>query len=205
MHLILDAVGHRFGQQPWLFRSLSRTLEPGETYALTGPSGSGKSTLMGILAGWIQPTEGAVQRDPLTRIQWVFQAPHGTARRSAVDHVAQAFLARGTTHSTARVHAHAVLERFGLGHRSSAQFHELSGGEAQRLMLARAVATSSGLLLIDEPTAQLDQTTSRSVAAVISQLANASTVVVVATHDADTRDACSQRIDLSLTSDEVVA
>ncbi|MDO5535700.1 MAG: ATP-binding cassette domain-containing protein [Propionibacteriaceae bacterium] len=171
-------------------------LSPGAPTALVGPSGSGKSTLLGIIAGWLDPARGTVTRDGITRTQWVFQSPHGVARRSVLDHAALPALARGASHDEARGDAHALLERFGLGHRADARFSDLSGGEAQRLMLARAVGARADLLLVDEPTAQLDPSTTRSVAEVIGQLADDGTIVVVATHDAHVREACSRVIDL---------
>lgn len=196
MQLSLDKVGHRFDTQPWLFQELTINLVPGEVYALTGPSGSGKSTLLGILAGWIEPAAGAVHRNEISTMNWVFQSPHGVAKRSVLDHVALPAIARGSDHHQARKQALGLLERFGLDHRVAARYQDLSGGEAQRLMLARAVATRSHLMLVDEPTAQLDPITGRSVASAITNLADADTIVVVATHDAHTRDACSQLIDL---------
>jgi ABC-type lipoprotein export system ATPase subunit len=73
----------------------------------------------------------------------------------------------------------------------------LSGGEAQRLMLARAVATADDLLLVDEPTAPLDMSTAATVNKVLANIAQQDTIVVVATHDPHTRDACTRVIDLA--------
>lgn len=198
--MILDDLGHRFSGQPWLFRRLSVTLEEGRVYALTGPSGSGKSTLLGIIAGWSQPAEGCVSRsaDP---VGWVFQNPHGVPGRTAVDLVAVPALARGTRPAVAEVEARELLDRFGLSAAADREFRALSGGEAQRLMLARAIARRPAVLLIDEPTAQLDLTTGATVNAVIGELARGGTVVVVATHDSRTRDACTDHIDLAEFSD----
>ena len=78
------------------------------------------------------------------------------------------------------------------------QFRRLSGGEAQRLMLARAIASEPGLLLVDEPTAQLDLPTARTVNASLGALRSPATIIVVATHDAATRDSCSDHVDLTL-------
>lgn len=197
MRVILDGLGHRFNDQPWLFRHLSTTLTPGDVYALTGPSGSGKSTLLGIISGWIPPAEGACTLEDVDTVQWVFQSPHGVAQRTAQDHAALPFVARGEDHRQARALAEPILERFGLASRVHAPFHELSGGEAQRLMLAVAVASAPDLMLVDEPTAQLDMVTRVAVADAIAQLADERTIVVVATHDDITRDACTAQIDLA--------
>ncbi|MEE1295646.1 MAG: ATP-binding cassette domain-containing protein [Bifidobacterium sp.] len=191
----LRDVGHAFGPQP-LFRHLDRTLEPRHVYALVGPSGSGKSTLLSIIAGWVAPTEGTVEREDCGRAHWVQQNPHGVARRTALDHVALPFVARGESRAKAEEHARELLAMFGLADRADRQFRALSGGEAQRLMLARGVASHARLLLVDEPTAQLDLHTAASVNERLHALSAAGAIVVVATHDPGTRDACTDVIDL---------
>ena len=196
MSIKLLDVGHRFDQQPWLFQGITLTLETGRVYALSGPSGSGKSTLLGIIAGWITPTCGTVERHG-SRTQWVFQAPHGMPTRRVLDHVMIPLLAQGEHPRQACTQGLDYLSRVGLKARADADFRELSGGEAQRLMLARALATRPQVLLVDEPTAQLDPTTALTVTQTISGMANDDTVIVVATHDAATRDACSDLIDLA--------
>ena len=79
----LRDVGHTFTGDTWLFRSLNADLRPDRVYALVGPSGSGKSTLLSILAGWVKPSEGSIQRLNIGKTSWVFQNPIGVARRSA--------------------------------------------------------------------------------------------------------------------------
>ena len=190
-------LAHRFGDGGWLFSDLSFTVTHGEIVGLVGPSGCGKSTLLSILAGWLAPVRGLVERTGVDDVGWVFQNPHGVARRTALDHVALPLLAQGRTTAEARELAHAHLAEFGLGALSGQLFRELSGGEAQRLMLARAVASAPDLLLVDEPTAQLDRTAADTVNAVLAGLASRDTIVVIATHDPHTRDACSRVIDLA--------
>lgn len=198
MRVVATGLGHRFGGRPWLFRGLDHVFLPGRVYALTGPSGSGKSTLLGILAGWTDPSEGRVERDEVAHVGWVFQNPHGTPRRQAVDHVALPFLVRGASPADAERDALALLERFGLADVAHQQFRSLSGGEAQRLMLARAIAARPQLLLVDEPTAQLDLATARSVNHAISRLASPETIIVIATHHDETRRSCTDHVDLAL-------
>ncbi|MDR1448709.1 MAG: ATP-binding cassette domain-containing protein [Propionibacteriaceae bacterium] len=192
-----EGLGHRFPGQPFLFQGLGFTLRPGRTYAVTGPSGSGKSTLLGLLAGWIAPTAGRVWRQGVRQLNWVFQNPHGSPRRTALDHVAWPWLARGRPWAEARRAASELLDQFGLAGPADQAFRRLSGGEAQRLMLARALAAEPELLLVDEPTAQLDQHTAEQVNAVLIHLARRRTIVVIATHDSRTRDACSDQLDLT--------
>jgi lipoprotein-releasing system ATP-binding protein len=197
MRLTLRRVGHRFAGRPWLFRDLSFSLHPGRVHGLIGPSGSGKSTLLGVLAGWIEPEEGDVAREQVGRIGWVFQSPFGVARRTVIDHVALPLLAAGRDHAGARAEAMPLLKRFGLEPRADSPFGELSGGEAQRLMLARSIAARPSLMLVDEPTAQLDAATAREVADAVRDLATEGTIIVVATHDPVVRDACTEVIDLA--------
>lgn len=189
-------LGHRFGTGPWLFADLDLTLVPGKTFALMGPSGSGKSTLLSVLAGWVSPTAGTIESEGVDRIGWVFQNPHGVPGRTAVDHVALPLLAAGATPANADREALDLLLRFGLGHAADRPFRSLSGGEAQRLMLARGIAARPKLFLVDEPTAQLDTATADEVNASLVHLATESTIVVIATHDDRTRDACTDLIDL---------
>jgi len=194
--VVARELGHQFGENPLLFSGLDFALKPRETYALTGPSGSGKSTLLNILAGWLTPTAGTLDRHNIHSIAWVFQNPHGVTQRSAEDHVALPLLARGLTHHTARAVAGDYLARVGLTDVAHQPFHTLSGGEAQRLMLARAIASQPDLLLVDEPTAQLDTHTATSVNQAITALAEDNIIIVIATHDHRTRDACTNIIDL---------
>jgi len=197
MRVVLDAVGHAFDGRPTLFTALSATLAPAHVYALVGPSGSGKSTLLSLLAGWLEPTDGEVRRDGVERIGWVFQNPHGVARRTAVDHVALPLLARGAHRARAHADARRLLERFGLGDAADRPFAQLSGGEAQRLMLARGLASAPDLFLVDEPTAQLDRAAAHDVTQSLAALAGSGAIVVVATHDTAVRDACTDVIDLA--------
>lgn len=196
MQVTLDDVGYRFGDGPWLFRHLERDLIDGVVIALTGPSGSGKSTLLALLAGILDPAEGSIATPDQMRACWIPQSPIGVAGRSARDHVAMPLLARGSALADADAAAEELLERVGLESRADARLGELSGGEAQRLMFARGLAAAPDVLLIDEPTAQLDRVTAATVDAVIGELAVPGTVTVVATHDAATRDACTDVLDL---------
>lgn len=198
--LILEAVGHSWGDGSPLFEGISAILRPGDVTALTGPSGSGKSTLLSIIAGWLPAASGRVQRVGVDRTHWVFQNPYGQPRRRTRDHVAYPFLARGLGRTEADREASELLGRFGLDDRGDRPFADLSGGEAQRLMLARAVATRPDLLLVDEPTAQLDRAAARTVNDVLAGLADAGSIVLVASHDADTIRVCRRSIDLGTAS-----
>ena len=187
MRVAVEGLAHRFEGTDLLFENLSFVAEPGVTIAICGPSGCGKSTLLSILAGWEQPYAGTVTREGVDRVGWVFQNPYGVAERTALDHVVFPLLAKGMSRREAEPKAYAADRRF----------CDLSGGEAQRLMLARAVCSRPNMLLVDEPTAQLDTRTSHSVSHVLGNLAGQGMIVLVATHDPDTRDACDRVIDLA--------
>jgi putative ABC transport system ATP-binding protein/lipoprotein-releasing system ATP-binding protein len=197
VRVALENVGHRFGGgSDWLFRYLDFELLPGEIYALTGPSGSGKSTLLSLLAGRDRPREGAIRFTDVERVSWVFQNPFGAPRRTALDHVVLPIIAAGASAASAEAEAQSLLVRVGLGSIAHRQFRELSGGEAQRLMLARGLASRPSLLLVDEPTAQLDRRTAERVDSAIGAVADPRTIVIVATHDMRTRAACTRHLDL---------
>lgn len=195
--LTLDDVAHRWEGADFLFSGVNAVMHRQETWALTGPSGSGKSTLLSIVAGWESPSHGEIRRNGLSRVHWVFQNPHGQPRRTTLDHVAYPLLARGHTRRAAEVVGLEILETFRLSNRADALFGELSGGESQRMMLARAVAAAPDLLLVDEPTAQLDRASASAVNDVLGELAASGALVVVATHDQDTIAACQFRLDLA--------
>lgn len=191
-----DGLAHRFAGTATLFQGLSFTLAPGDVVGVCGPSGCGKSTLLSILAGWERPSEGSLAMTGIERTGWVFQNPYGVPRRSALDHVTYPLLAKGLTRRQAEKQARDTLALFGLTEVALRPFRALSGGEAQRLMLARAVTTAPTLLLVDEPTAQLDTRTASTVNATLGNVAAGGSIVVIATHDPDTRAACARVIDM---------
>lgn len=171
MRVAVEGLAHRFEGTDLLFENLSFVAEPGVTIAICGPSGCGKSTLLSILAGWEQPYAGTVTREDVDRVGWVFQNPYGVAERTALDHVVFPLLAKGMSRREAEPKALEAMELFDLAYAADRRFCDLSGGEAQRLMLARAVCSRPSMLLVDEPTAQLDTRTSHSVSHVLGNLA----------------------------------
>ncbi|ASU85554.1 ABC transporter [Nocardiopsis gilva YIM 90087] len=187
---------HRFPGTATLFADLGFELRPGRITGVCGPSGCGKSTLLSILAGWLTPVEGTLAMSGIDRTGWVFQNPYGVPARSALDHVTLPLLARGWDRPPAEKRAAAVMAGFDLAQVADQPFRELSGGESQRLMLARAVCSAPDLLLVDEPTAQLDLSTAATVNATLGNIAQEGTIVVIATHDPHTREACTEVIDM---------
>ncbi len=165
-----------------LFQHLQLTVADGELLAIVGESGSGKSTLLHLLAAMDTPTSGEVfvAGQNLSRLNgrqqaafrnstvgYVWQFHYLLPEFTAEENVAMPLLARGTGRSAALTQARQWLNEAGLAHRAQHRSGELSGGEQQRVSLARALATQPKLLLADEPTGDLD---SRSAEAVFSLL-----------------------------------
>ncbi|MDO5495334.1 MAG: ABC transporter ATP-binding protein [bacterium] len=196
MEVRLEDVAVRFGDGPYLFGGLDLTLRRGDLVGVVGPSGSGKSTLLSLLALELEPSRGRVVHRDVAVIGWVFQNPYGVARRTAIDHVVLPLIARGMSRGAAEEEARAVMSRFRLSQIANQPFASLSGGEGQRLQLARAVVAAPDLLLVDEPTAQLDSSTAGEVNGVLGELATSGTAVVIATHDPRTAEVCPRVIDL---------
>ena len=141
MRVVVEGLAHRFPGTDLLFEHLDFVAEPGSTIAVCGPSGCGKSTLLSILAGWEKPYAGTVTREGVNRVGWVFQNPYGVAERTALDHVVFPLLAKGMRRKEAELKALEAMGLFDLEYAADRRFSDLSGGEAQRLMLARAVCS----------------------------------------------------------------
>lgn len=196
MRLTAHGVGHRFAFGNPLFENVEFDLVPGEMLAVTGPSGSGKSTLLSLASGWDTPTSGRIERDRIDKVCWVFQNPLGVARRSTRDHLLLPLLANGHTLAQARARAAELMDAFDLTPHAETLYRRLSGGQAQRLMLARALAMTPDLLLVDEPTAQLDLLAASTVNHVLRRVARRECIVIVASHDANTIATCTSVLDL---------
>jgi putative ABC transport system ATP-binding protein len=173
-------------------RGVSCTLRRGAQVALTGPSGSGKSTLLHLLAGLDTPTGGTIawpglDGSPEGRpglIGMVFQGPSLLPPLDVTENIALPLLLAGFTETQARERATAALHDVGLDELASRLPEELSGGQAQRVAVARALAARPRVILADEPTGQLD---SAHAAQVVGLLLDAATMLgaalVLSTHD----------------------
>ena len=173
------------GGQTAILHEVSLTLEPGAPTALIGPNGSGKTTLLKLAMGLNQPVSGRITRGGRTngaplRRAFVFQKP-AMLRRSAASNVAFALRAAGRDADCATIDM--LLGQVGLGPRSAHPARRLSGGEQQRLALARALARNPEVLFLDEPTASLDPSGTKAVEDIISRVAASGVKVVFSTHD----------------------
>ncbi|WP_221934910.1 ATP-binding cassette domain-containing protein [Georgenia yuyongxinii] len=181
---------------PALFQALSFDADGGELLAVTGPSGSGKSTLLSLLGGWLAPSVGVLEVTGVERLALVPQNPFGVPGRTALDHVCLPLIASGLTRTHAAQIARGHLELLKLEHAADRPYRMLSGGERQRMLLARALASGPDLLLVDEPTAQLDTSSAAEVCDALASLERSGVLVFVATHDPRVVDACSRVLDL---------
>ncbi len=190
--------GFRYaGRTEWALRDTDLRIEPGERVLLTGRSGSGKSTLLAAIAGLLGPdagdAEGSVRVDgrpaleARDRVGIVFQDPDSQLVMSrAGDDVAFGLENRGVRADQIWARVRAALDAVGFGYPLDRPTHALSGGEKQRLVLAGALVTEPGLLLLDEPTAQLDPEGAELIRTAVAQtLASRNTSLVLVDHDAE--------------------
>ena len=179
-------------------RDVNLTLPPMTSLAIVGPSGSGKSTLLNILGCLDRPTSGTylfegIDTGALTdgeraalradRIGFVFQSFHLLAHRTVLENVMLAEVYRGTSREGRAERATATLERVGMTHRAGFLPTKLSGGEQQRVAVARALMGDHSLLLCDEPTGNLDSKNSESILALFAELAASGITLVIVTHE----------------------
>lgn len=183
----------------------------GERVALMGPSGAGKTSVLRAIAG-LEQMSGTIsmcrpgvytvaghadveQIARMPRIGMVFQFHNLFEHLTALDNVCLAPVHVGRVPREDAEHgARELLERLGVGHRTHARPHELSGGEAQRVAIARALAMKPLLLLMDEPTAALDPARRDDLAATVRDLSTDGTTVLISTHDIPFASACVDRV-----------
>jgi putative ABC transport system ATP-binding protein len=200
----IEDVRKRYGQGDAAvdaLKGVDMVVAPGEVVGLIGPSGSGKSTLLKCLGAVIEPSGGrmtlgddvifdqgwkipdlrALRRD---KIGFIFQAPYLIPFLDVTDNVALLPMLSGLPNAKARALAQEFLEALGVGHRASAMPSQLSGGEQQRVSIARALVNRPPVILADEPTAPLDSERAMAVIRILHQMAGQyETAIIVVTHD----------------------
>lgn len=196
--LSLDRVSRTYGRaQVVALNEVSLTIRRGEYVAVTGPSGCGKSTLLHVLSGLDRPTTGRAlfdNREPASardwarlrarRIGFVFQAFHLLPTLTAVENVEIPMFGVERHAGRRRQRALSLLERVGIADRATHRPGALSGGECQRVAVARSLANAPDVILADEPTGNLDSASSAAVLDLLSEIRAAeNATLVIVTHD----------------------
>ncbi len=192
--------------------SIDLSVEQGEFLAVTGRSGSGKTTLLNLLSGLDRPTTGTVRfhGDDLAglreaelvqmrrhKIGFVFQSFGLMPLLSAQENVELPLHIGGVAWRERRQRASDALKAVGLGSRARHRPYELSGGEQQRVSIARALVTMPEVVFADEPTGELDTATARSIAETLGEVASSRrATVIIATHDLELAATAQRRLDL---------
>ncbi|WP_040588981.1 ABC transporter ATP-binding protein [Sciscionella marina] len=181
-------------------RGVDLSVTQGSYVAIMGASGSGKSTLLNVLGCLDTPSAGRYRLDGIDvrqfnenqlalvrnrKIGFVFQSFHLLARASALSNVELPLVYAGLRGARRRRRALAALELVGLSDRAGHRPNELSGGQQQRVAIARALVTGPAMLLADEPTGNLDSTSSDEVLTILDRLHDAGKTIVLITHETD--------------------
>ena len=215
MSLKVSEVHKSFGSETRsveVLRGVSFEMTQGQQLALTGPSGSGKSTLLHLIGTLDTPSDGTIEincENPfefpeprLARfrnqvIGFVFQDHHLLPQYSVLENVLIPTLAFKRRDAEIEVRARALLEGVGLSHRLSHRPAALSGGECQRVAVARALINRPSLLLCDEPTGNLDRSTADTVASLLFELHQAEqNILIVVTHNLELAERFERRFEL---------
>jgi putative ABC transport system ATP-binding protein len=200
----IEGLSKRYGEGATAvdaLKEVNMSVAPGEVVGLIGPSGSGKTTLLKCLGAVIEPTQGrmtlggeviydngwrisdlrVLRRDS---IGFIFQAPYLIPFLDVTDNVALLPMLAGRPNGEARARSLELLQALDIAHRARAQPSELSGGEQQRVSIARALANKPPVIMADEPTAPLDSERALAVMRILNQMATQyHTAIIVVTHD----------------------
>jgi ABC-type lipoprotein export system ATPase subunit len=183
-----------------VLKNVNLTVKKGSFVVISGPSGSGKSTLLNILGSLDRPTSGRVVFDSVDifshddrklsgirnqKMGFVFQFHHLLAEFSCLENVALPALVNGSTPNTALMKAQALLDKFGIGDKKNRLPSEISGGERQRVSIARAMVNDPLVVFADEPTGNLDEENTNKLLEVFVGLKNEGKTIVLVTHAVD--------------------
>ncbi|MBB1397861.1 MAG: ABC transporter ATP-binding protein [Pseudoalteromonas sp.] len=208
-----------------ILKGISFTVYDGEFISISGPSGCGKSTLLNIMGLLDTPQSGEYYIDGLlvsdmdsnqrakvrgNRIGFVFQSFNLIDEMTVLENVALPLKYRGDSLSSRHARALDCLEKVGLADKADLHPNQISGGQQQRVSIARALAGDSGIMLVDEPTGNLDSKNGDAIMALIKDLNQQGTTIVLVTHDPRYADMASRNIQLKdgtvvAQSDELVS
>ncbi len=192
-------------------RGVNLTIGQGELVGIVGPSGSGKTTLLQLMGTLDRPSSGQVRITGLdvaamadddiaylraTRIGFIFQQFFLAEHAAVLDNVADGLLYAGMPPKQRRQRALEALDLVGLGNRTNARPTQLSGGQRQRVAIARALVGQPAIVLADEPTGNLDQATGQSILALLDQLHQGGSTIVVITHDHTIADRMLRKVEI---------
>lgn len=200
------------GATVWAVNGVSLAVNDGELVAFTGRSGSGKTTLLNLLSGLDHPTDGAAffrgqdlsqmpEKELLElrrrKIGFVFQSFGLMPLLSAQENVELPLHIAGVSWRERRWRAREALESVGLGPRGRHRPYELSGGEQQRVSIARALVANPEVVFADEPTGELDTATARAITAILREISAQGATVIAATHDLALAEAADRRLEMT--------
>lgn len=178
-------VGHRYNDDDWLFRGLDVTIRPGQIVSVLGPNARGKTTLLTCLAGIRTPREGRIE--VTGSLGYVPQSQATDHPYTVLDMVlmgrASQVRAWSVPNALDRQAAWSALERVGMADRGAQQYSDLSGGQRQLVLMARALVCGPSVLILDEPTSALDLRNQRTVLTVLRSLAEEGMGIMFTTHD----------------------
>lgn len=211
--LEVDKVTRLYPSEPPVtaLRGVSFTVHKGELVGIVGPSGSGKTTLLHLMGTLDRPSSGTVRITGLdveqlsdrelsalraTRIGFVFQQFFLAEHQSILDNVADGLLYAGIPQVERRERARDALGLVGIEARPNARPNQLSGGQRQRVAIARALVGRPAIVLADEPTGNLDQTTGQAILRLFEELHELGATIVVITHDHDIASRMDRRIEM---------
>jgi len=206
--IVFESVTKQYEQGIHALQDVSFVIEKGEFVFVVGASGSGKSTLIRLLLKEIEPTAGRIivggrdltrlkrSKVPLLRrnVGCVFQDFKLLPTRTAAENVAYALKVQGEPRGSIRRKVPEVLSLVGLSHKMNSLPDELSGGEQQRVSIARAFVNHPPLLVCDEPTGNLDPDTSVGIMQLLYRINRAGTTVLMVTHDREMVDKMRRRV-----------
>jgi cell division transport system ATP-binding protein len=206
--IVFEAVTKVYEPDVTALKDVSFTIEKGEFVFVVGASGSGKSTVIRLLLKELEPTEGRIvvggrdltrlkgSKVPLLRrnVGCVFQDFKLLPNRTAAENVAYALKVQGESTANIRRKVPEVLNLVGLSHKMNSRPDELSGGEQQRVSIARAFVNHPPLLICDEPTGNLDPDTSVGIMQLLYRINRSGTTILMVTHDREMVDKMRRRV-----------